>query len=360
MDLSIKTSVRVATWLLAFCPLMASGAEIVYAPSACLPSEMTVWVSNKTNQMQRVWMQTRETDLVEEKSYDLNPREQIKVPATEFLRTPKAFSVKTWDRGVLQVETQCWGEDKVLLTSSVAQEIDHYLTSSTTHVKLTIVNLFPNPQAARLQFFNRSNQIVKEEPFHLGKYYETQAIKLTVPAGATRLHISAEARLHSQVQLIQNNQFKLSPGIALAPVILNADSQQVYFLVSTRERNPDQSFVIALSDPAKIATAREQIRNPQLEKIIVGGITLGNGGFNRAFGSSDRAPYSWSVYRVDAFADFAHIDCDGGPDSTEERLPEKLNAGGRICFWHYRVTKELTLDEVRSGRLRTSLTSTKP
>ncbi len=69
------------------------------------------------------------------------------------------------------------------------------------------------------------------------------------------------------------------------------------------------------------------------------------------FFQKDKSPYSWSVNRVDAFADFAHIDCDGSPDITEERLMQKLNEGGRICFWRYRVVRELKAEEVSSGKL---------
>ena len=94
-----------------------------------------------------------------------------------------------------------------------------------------------------------------------------------------------------------------------------------------------------------------EIKNPMLAKIVVAGIELGNGGFNRALLAKDKVPYSWSVYRVDAFADFAHIDCDGSPELVEERIAQRLSEGGRICFWRYRVVRELKPSEINSGSL---------
>ncbi|MNK01224.1 hypothetical protein D3C87_190190 [compost metagenome] len=354
MDKSTKTSVGIAALILGFLPGIAAAGDVVYSPGTCAPQDLVVFVSNKSSQPQRVWTQTRNPDLLDERGFDLAPRTQIKIAGEVFLSSQKAFSVKSLESNTLRIETQCLDEEKILLTGSVSPEVDHILSSSATHVKLSLVNLFLNAQSGKIHFFDRLGRSLGEESFSLSKYYETQTVKLEVPRGSYRLHISSDERIHSQLQVLQGNQLKLSPGVTLAPRVLKAESTKIYFLVSTKENNPEESFVIALDDPAKIATARQQIKDPTLEKIVVGGIQLGNGEFNRSFTGRDKAPYSWSVYRVDAFADFAHIDCDGSPDITEENLMEKLNSGGRVCFWHYRVVRELTLEEVRSGKLRSS------
>jgi hypothetical protein len=165
-----------------------------------------------------------------------------------------------------------------------------------------------------------------------------------------RVEILASARLHSEAFF--GDDERQSPPLAMTAATLQPDSNKKYFLVSAKGQSPNGSFVIALDDEEKFRTAREQINNPQLEKIVVARIALGNSQHNRAFNSRDKSPYSWNVTDVDAFADFAHIDCDGSPDLIEERLQQRLSEGGRICFWRYRVVRELSLPEVSTGILK--------
>ncbi|MGZ6395786.1 MAG: BP74-related protein, partial [Pseudobdellovibrionaceae bacterium] len=59
------------------------------------------------------------------------------------------------------------------------------------------------------------------------------------------------------------------------------------------------------------------------------------------------SPWSWQVVEAQNYADFAHISCDGTPALVEERLNSWLQeTGGTICFWNYRVVRELTLREL--------------
>ncbi len=357
MDLGIKTFLSTAAILVLQSPAFAG--DVVYAPGNCPAENLTVWVQNTTPRQQRVWTQIRNSeDMVDEQAFDLSPKGQIKIPGSQFIQEEgKGFSLKSWESQSLQVSTQCYQDEKVLLTGSTSAEIEHPLPQKALSLKFSLVNLFLKSQNAQVQFLNLTGQVLFEKEISLGKYYETTNFKFSVPTGARKLRLKAAERFHSQVQYFDGTSFKLSPGMALTPVKLDPSEQKTYFLVSTKDNRPEESFVIAIEDPAKIETAREQIRNPALEKIVVAGIELGNGGYNRAFQSQDKSPYTWSVSRVDSFADFAYIDCDGSPDLTEERLMEKLSVGGgRICFWRYRVVRELSLEEVRTGILK----NTKP
>lgn len=356
MDLSIKTFITTAA-LLSF-GLTAHASDVVYAPGDCPQDGVTVWVSNKTNRMQRVWTQTRETEALTETHFDLKPLSKIKITGSQFLEAPsKGYSLKSWENGTLQIETQCFDEEKITLSGTTSPSVDHLLSAQTVAVKISLLNLHLDSQSVELNFVDNKGQLLSTKKVFLDKYYETVALKLSVPAGAAKLQIQGTDRLHSQAQLVEKSGvLRQSPAFVSKPQRLEAPADKTYFLVSTKDNKPEESFVISLDDSQKIATAREQIRNPSLEKIVVAGIEKGNGGFNRAFQSKDKSPYSWSVFRVDSFADFAYIDCDGSPDLTEERLTEKLTAGGgRICFWRYRVVRELSLDEVRSGVLKSTM-----
>lgn len=348
MDLSIKTFLC----LLLFAT-SAPAFEVVYGPALCAPEDLTLFASNPGSTPQRFWTQVRREGLVQEKHFDLEAREELKIEGSRFLASPsEAYSLKALERNKLRFFAQCRGEQKLLLTGVTSPQVDHYLQAGTQYVRLSILNLYLGSQEGSYQFYGKDGRRLSSQNFLLEKYYETQMTKLKVPPGAVRLRIQGKQRLHSQAELILDLNIRQSPGLVTSPATLSPPEGRAYFLVSTKDPRPEESFVIALDEMDKIEKAREQIRRPELEKIIIAGVTLGHGGFNRAFQAKDKAPYSWSVSRVDAFADFAHIDCDGSPDLTEERLEEKLSSGGRICFWRYRVVRELTWDEVALGRIQ--------
>jgi hypothetical protein len=351
MDFRIKTSIGMGVLLLT--SLTAKADEIFYVPSFCPPEQSTLFVTNKTKQPQRFWTQVHSEADIDETVQDIDAGEQMKVAAASFLKSAQGYSVKSLNAGTLQFTVNCQGEASVVLSPLTTPEVSHYLPAQTSVAKLHLLNLFLGSQTVTVRALDAFDQVLQEQTAHLEKSYDTQDFKFNLP-GISRLEVVGEERLHSLVTYFDAAQNeKQSPGIFLSYARLQPDASKTYFLVSTKTAHPDEGFVIALSDEKMIATAREQIQNPQLEKIVVGGIELGNGGFNRAFMGKDRSPYSWSVNRVDAFADFAYIDCDGSPNLVEERLSQRMAEGGRVCFWSYRVVRELSLEEVASGKLKT-------
>lgn len=352
MDLSIKTSLRLSSWILSLTlATEAWASDVVYVPGMCDPSELTLEVSNKSSEAQRFWTQVRFDDEIKEDPYDLAPKTTLKISAETFLLEKSGFSVKAWDKNTLSISATCKGSAKVPLNDVTSPEVTHWLPSGTTTIKMHILNLFLAKNKVTVTAFDSSRNFLGQREVVLTKNYVTESFKWTLTKEVAFVEVSGDQRLHSWLFFESNSEEKFSPAWVAKPKMLAASPELTYFLVSTKENRPSESFVIALSDAQKIATAREQIHNKSLEKIIVAGIELGHGNFNRSFSSKDKSPYSWSVHRVDAFADFAHIDCDGSPDLTEERLMQKLNEGGRICFWRYRVVRELTLQEVTQGRL---------
>ncbi|XGC82381.1 hypothetical protein ACES2L_07815 [Bdellovibrio bacteriovorus] len=327
-------------------------SEVVYSPGFCEPSELTVTIKNKTKEMQRAWGQVRIDEEIQEQHFDLAAGAQIQIPASRFLNTKQGFSFKTWDKKSLSILASCAGSLTYPLNEITSPEVTHYLPSGITTVKLQLMNLYLKAQTIQLRGYGRYGKLLEQKEISIEKYYDTSALKWNFSEDVMRIEIRGEQRLHSLLSFDEKGQEKTSPALPKT-VPFSPAPEKNYFLVSTKGPNPEESFVIALTDAQQIHTAREQIQNKDLEKIIVARIELGHGGFNRAFAAKDKSPYSWSVFYVDAFADFAHIDCDGSPDLTEERLPQKLSeGGGRICFWRYRIIKELTVEEVATGKLR--------
>ncbi|GEM_PF-1513496 len=351
MDISFKTSVSTAILILAT-HLSAKALDVVYVPAYCPSENLRVQIKNTTSRHQRAWTQVRVDGELIEKHFDLQPREEIKIAGSDFLIENRGFSLKSFEPQTLQFKLSCGNQSVAVPSQTSSPQVQHKFAFGTREVKIHLLNLFLKSNSVQLSAYSATNHLVEQREIILENYYDTASLQWSFPTSVHRVEIHGQERLHSFAfyENIQGHE-KQSMSLALEAPLLDADPAKVYFLVSTKETPARESFVIALDDPKMIKTAREQIHSPAFEKIIVAGIELGHGNYNRSFSAKDRAPYSWSVQRVDAFADFAHIDCDGSPDLTEERLYQKLNEGGRICFWRYRVTRELTHHEVVRGQL---------
>lgn len=337
----------------------ALGAEVFPVPGFCNPSELVATLDNSTSSAQRVWTQTHLEGQVQEVFYELPVRTKMKF-AAESLELPlnpdgssrRGFSLKSYEKNKVKGTAYCPGHVSVPLSSLTSPEVAHPLPQGVANVDIHILNLFVNPQKIQLKAVAQSGVVLATTELQIEKYYDTKFLSWSLPPGVRRIEVVGEQRLQSWLFYPGKTEKQFSPAMSLRPRQLAANPAKTYFLVSTQESRPEESFVVGIEDLDHIAVAREQIRNPQLAKILVARISLGHGEHNRSFSSKDRAPYSWSVSEVDAFTDFAHISCDGSPELTEERLLEKLNEGGRICFWRYRIVKELSVLEVSSGQLR--------
>lgn len=349
MAFSLRNLLSTASIFILATPCFA--AEVFYAPTLCEPSELTLEIKNTSKDLQRFWTQTRGTAGFEEQAWDVEPQGSLNIEATDFLYEPKAFSLKTWQDGVLRFSVRCAKESSVPLGTLASPLVTHYFPREVRSLKLHLTNLFIQKHTILVSAFAASGKLIESQSLELKNYYDTSSTKLSFQEDVARLEIHGDARLHSWVFYDSGFEDRLSPGLSLKPMGLQPDMAKTYFLVSTREAPRKESFVIGLTRPEQIQTARAQINPTGFEKIIVARITSGHGQENRNFFSKDKVPYSWSVTEVDAFADFAHISCDGSPDTLEERLPANLNDGGRICFWRYRIVRELTAQEVAQGRL---------
>jgi len=125
-------------------------------------------------------------------------------------------------------------------------------------------------------------------------------------------------------------------------------SDGAYFEVRSQDKKGD-SFVAKIIDPLLIAEARKQIANPSLEKILFAKITKGHAGTNRNWSKNEKPFWSWSIAEVTSINDLASTSCNGLPQSVEDRVDSWVKDPGRICFWSYRIRRELKSSEVAAG-----------
>ena len=95
--------------------------------------------------------------------------------------------------------------------------------------------------------------------------------------------------------------------------------------------------------------ARELIKFPQKEKMVFAKIQKQHSGFNRNWTKPEKSFWSWSTSEVTNFADLGSTACNGTPQEVEDRFEHWIVDPGQICFWNYRVKKELTPAEVAAG-----------
>lgn len=127
--------------------------------------------------------------------------------------------------------------------------------------------------------------------------------------------------------------------------VLQTDPNKTYFQVSNSTRT--QSYVVGISDPALIQKARDIIADPehQFDQIVSARLQWGHGGHNRDLSNSYLTPWSWSA-EVLGFRSFGSTACNGTPDDVEDLLIPWMGEIGVICFWGYRVVRELSVSEI--------------
>ncbi len=131
---------------------------------------------------------------------------------------------------------------------------------------------------------------------------------------------------------------------------LGTPSATTYFLVARiNPTEQDESYILPLSDPQDIATARSIIAGTISPKIVVAKIAPGSG--TNTYVNKELIggrTWNWHVTAFDGFADRTIEILDGKPSYVDAHLNEWINmTHGYIGFWSYTVTREVTPAEMR-------------
>jgi len=185
MDVSIKTFLSAFM----FFATAAQASEVVYGPALCPPEELTIFVQNTSRAPQVFWTQIRQGGQIDENHFELDPLSEMKIRGTQFLPTQQSYSLKALEQNALKFSAQCQSDLVIPLAGVTSPTIDHLIDSKSTHLRISIVNLFLQGQSGSMTFFDKSNREIARETFKLEKYYESQTLKLKIPIGAVRLHI---------------------------------------------------------------------------------------------------------------------------------------------------------------------------
>jgi hypothetical protein len=137
------------------------------------------------------------------------------------------------------------------------------------------------------------------------------------------------------------------------PVTFKPDPATVYFLVAETTPGRGDSFIIGLTDENEIEAARDIIETGQ-SKIVFAEISpitdrSRQGNFDL---QNNKRRWSWYVSKFVEFTDVTAEIYDGYPTYVEEHYDEFVattkgdNGKGRIGFWTYTVSREVSHDEL--------------
>lgn len=306
----------------------------------------SIVLENPTSQDIDVWTQGPITEgpIAEEVSWTVSPRSLLRISLASLGHTP-FVNIKTHEGSKLKVHSLFKDQKnrfRVLDWTSDASdslELSPSLSFTSSGNVLRLVNL--SASTNQVEVLYRQGGQAKKLQVTVPPMEEAEELLVIDPL--TRIQVQGSQRLqallHTSKFMIEN--FNTLPSRRR----FNGDPNQTYFLIA--DGSFRQSYVVAITDPAIIDKARAIIANPQgqFDQIISARIELGNNMGNRDLLNPLRAPWSWTA-EVKGIKSFGSTACNGTAQDLEDYLIPWIRDIGTICFWNYRVIKELKPNEI--------------
>lgn len=315
-------------------------AEVLNWPQICPKGNLKI--NNQSQSTRRAWLQEFNLNVLEnETEFLIDGLDSIEIPLEQF-NVQQRFSLLHLEKsGTLQTQFECSSNSENLSVNATSFEGGQlYFRKSDLHEnKLWLNNLYYTDNLFRLELKNSWGQTIKEYSILL-KPWQQLNFKLDINQFSL-VKVSAENKFTA---------FNLTSTGSLSPFHFQIQKTQIdpnytYFLIGPRNNEGDQ-FIARIKDPTLIAKARDLIKNPQDEKIIFALIEKGHQNYNRNLYKKEKSFWSWSISEVTNISDFGSISCNGLPQILEDHLDEWISYSPRICFWSYRIKKELSPAEI--------------
>ena len=301
----------------------------------------TLKVLNRTNQPRPLWISGPISEYLDpmEYSYEVPAFGSLEIPLIDFLSFPW-IHLKAQESGTFQIQILTSFENSVLINSGPSLR---WKSRARPQSEAVILNLAPFNQSVTI-----SQDGQKIESISLPAFGKAR-VSLEHYASASMITFEGEARIAGALLSPQESK-SFIPDPSMVKLSASDNLEAHYFKLTNKGNR--QSYIVRISDPKLITQAQLQIRSPNqaLPRILIGQIDYGNGGFNRDFSEVRSTPWSWNVKNVIRFSELASQDCDGSPEMLEEVLKPWKENSGVICFWNYRITEELNLDQITAGR----------
>lgn len=345
--------IRLGLFTAALCLLAtmeAFSSEVYRWPEFC--DQVTLKITNTSSRNIQLWLQERSPYLQSESELKLAPQS---FKAMVLNHQSQSYSLlNVFENSIVlnrdfNISVQCNDESAVksLPVQSSEGGLHYFKINPTTAKQLSLFlkNLHIDENQFSITELDRFHKAIQQQTIQLNRL-ETQKKSITLHSKTAWVKVSAQFKFLTYS--VQSLQVKFADLVR--PQVVPVKTDGTYFLVG-RKNDKTENFVVKISDSTLLQKARDQIKNPQNEKIIFGSVVLGHNNTNRDFSKKDKSFWSWSVGEVTNISDIAATYCNGTPQLVEDVLVDWLQNPGKICFWNYRILKELTPQEVSTGQL---------
>lgn len=315
-------------------------AEVFHWPQLCEHGELVI--QNRGEKEAAVWLQKFNRNLIRESELEIPAKSSLTVNLEPLLKDERFSLLNIDTESLLAVNYKCGGRD--FSASKIEGGELTFKRTPQNENQLWLQNLYSDKNEFRLEFNDAEGKILTRQQLQLPAL---QSLLFIVPDNIkqwTRLKITGSEKSAIFSLTETGNELPLS----VAPQRSETDPAAAYFLVGPRTGNSD-TFIVKIKDEKTAERARDLIKFPHREKMLFAKIQKQHSGFNRNWSKPEKSFWSWSTSEVTNFADLGSTACNGTPQEVEDRMDHWVTDPGQICFWNYRVKKELTPAEVANG-----------
>jgi hypothetical protein len=320
-----------------------SRAENYYSPLLCPVENAYLQVENSTAEVQSFWFQhLGETPFTESYS-EIKAHGKLSLPLSDYYSAGEtAIALKTQVPG-LNFSARC--KDSTVewrLENQTSPWKSLGVGEDDSILNLNLTNLSQQDNALEVSF-ESFRGILGTQLITLPAAFKNQALLLNLPYGTRFVSFHGKGRWAGKVLSDLSQEVPLHDET----LQLHQIPQKRYFLFASLYPETTETFVVPMENPLMIQQTFQQMNDPNSARLLVARIEKSQSGLNRDLSSVYKTPWSWQVAEAQNYADFAHISCNGTPQIVEERLNAwMLETGGTICFWNYRVVRELNPWEI--------------
>lgn len=333
-------------------------AEVLHWPQLCTnintsknatenasESAGDLYIKNKDQHDITVWLQKFGKTLLSETEIVLTAKSELVFPL-EALNKDERYSLLNMNTpnnsSLIEVQYKC--HDQFYNVSPLEGGDLTFKKSDLVVNKIWIQNLFTDVNSVRIEFLDLNYKKIAIENISLPASDSTQ---FSVPDRITNWTYFKISTSHKS-SVFNLTSTGADRPIRVAPQKTQVNSNAFYFLMESRFGASD-SFVVQITDPVIAEKARDLVQNPKKEKILFARIQKDHQGFNRNWSQPEKNFWSWSTSEVTGFGDLGSTACNGAPQEVEDRVDFWIEDPGQICFWNYRVRRELSVKNVETG-----------
>lgn len=299
-------------------------------------------IRNKSITEQKLWLQKFDPVLKSESEIILTPNENIKIQIDKKNTSERKSLLHFSKSQDIDASFQCVGKN--YYATSIEGGVQTFRKSDLNQQIFYIKNLYTSKNNLKIEILDKYRLSVHTISLVLNSN-EQRKIMLPKNLNLFFVRISAGNKF---VAFNLNSTGSQNPMIADAQAV-SENLKGVYFEIGPHMGNGD-TFTVLISDQKLIDKARLQLMQPQLEKMVFAKIQKGHNYQNRNLASVTKSFWNWSVTEVTNIADIGSTACNGLPQTVDDRIDSWSTDPGRICFWTYRIKREVPAAEIATGQ----------